>query len=635
MESLERRGLLYVATKKESFMREAAISAASVKRIFGTVPVTLFTNLPHSLSVKSEFFDEVNSIATVIDYSSEWAQGQLDRIQCLNRTPYNRTLHLDTDTQIRRAEFQRVFEILDDCDIAMVECADDASISRHHYGRPMFNVGFILYRKNEKTARLFQEWERLTRRHFEIATQDPTTYLPYLSHISDPHLRRQLLFMDQLSFVQLLSPEVNVFDLRLKILEEQWNFRGASNQRMPESDIIVDHRPSLKQTHANAMPSFDSRVPIAEPRTPSQFFANLDSEIDAIEQLLSVSKYDEAKTKLPILLQQDFQTTAQLMRVSICCHRTGLNREAAPLMQRYLQFHPQHIGAHTNMSIIFRHLERFDESLYHAREALRIDPRHRMAYVCLITTFCKMESSVEALNVCNEYLFRNPADIGMMALKIVALSKLGDLRESRFLQDYERLVRPFDCFTSEDERLNFNHSLANVIQNHTNLKSSPDYHATRNGLHSGNLRREDAPEISRLIDFIDQNVNFYLANFQISGHPFFEPRTTQWKIRYFWSVVMQNAGHQIPHSHPTGWLSGVYYCKIPKSFGEDLKDPHGWIEFGRPDENHYGPCKAMDVRVTKPELGRMILFPSYYWHSTVPLKSEDVRISFAFDIVRA
>jgi uncharacterized protein (TIGR02466 family) len=628
MDSQESKGLLYVATKKESFLAEAVISAKSVKETYGPIPIRLYTNLVESPLLRDSAFDEILPIPTVTDYTSQWAQGQLDRIQCLNQTPYDFTLHLDTDTKIRRPEFQHVFEYLRDHDIAMVECADDASISRHHYGRPMFNVGFILYRKNEKTRRLFTEWEKLTKKHFEIASTDPMTPLPYMSHITDPALRRNLLFMDQLSFVQLLSPEVNPFDLRLKILEEKWNFRGASVPRVAEHEIIVDHRPLLKQTGSKNS-SLDSRPVNAQPPI------SLDQRITDVENLINASHFDEARQHLHILLHGEIQTTSQLMRLGICCHRTKLNQAAADLLLKYVNYHPDNVTAYTNLSIVLRHLDRFEESILYANRALQLQPDHRMGYICLITTYCKMEQPRDALNVCNQFLFRKPHDIGMMALKLVALSKLGLMSEAQYLQDYEKLVRPFDCFESNDDRLEFNAALAHVIQNHPSLKNSPDYHATRNGLHSGNLSRNDGPEISRLMDLIDVNVNDYISRCYIPGHPFFEPKPDRWNIRYFWSVVMQNAGHQTPHSHPTGWLSGVYYCKIPETFGKDLSDPHGWIEFGRPDEDHYGPCKEMDVRLAKPEVGQMILFPSYYWHSTVPLKSEDVRISFAFDIIRA
>ena len=34
-----------------------------------------------------------------------------------------------------------------------------------------------------------------------------------------------------------------------------------------------------------------------------------------------------------------------------------------------------------------------------------------------------------------------------------------------------------------------------------------------------------------------------------------------------------------------------------------------------------------------PELGRLVLFPSYFWHGTLPFRSEQPRLTVAFDVV--
>ena len=51
-----------------------------------------------------------------------------------------------------------------------------------------------------------------------------------------------------------------------------------------------------------------------------------------------------------------------------------------------------------------------------------------------------------------------------------------------------------------------------------------------------------------------------------------------------WATVLDQGGHQAPHVHPTGWLSGVYYAAVPEPAPGSPPDA-GWIEFGRaPDE---------------------------------------------------
>jgi hypothetical protein len=215
------------------------------------IPITLYTNLPQSVFVNDCCFDNVVPIETVRQYQSSWAEGQLDRIMCLPRSPYDYTLHLDTDTRVMSGEVLHIFSELETSDIAMVECHVDNSFSRRHYNARMFNVGFILYRRSSKTNALFDAWTTLTARHFAAASVDETPSFPYLAHISAPELRTRLLFMDQVSLVQLCSPDVNVFDLRLNILHESWNYRGSEANRTLDQAIKVNHHPALRQALGN------------------------------------------------------------------------------------------------------------------------------------------------------------------------------------------------------------------------------------------------------------------------------------------------------------------------------------------------------------------------------------------------
>jgi hypothetical protein len=40
-------------------------------------------------------------------------------------------------------------------------------------------------------------------------------------------------------------------------------------------------------------------------------------------------------------------------------------------------------------------------------------------------------------------------------------------------------------------------------------------------------------------------------------------------------------------------------------------------------------------RIERPEIGRLVIFPSYFWHGTVPFESESPRLTVAFDMVPA
>ncbi len=59
----------------------------------------------------------------------------------------------------------------------------------------------------------------------------------------------------------------------------------------------------------------------------------------------------------------------------------------------------------------------------------------------------------------------------------------------------------------------------------------------------------------------------------------------------------------------------------------------GWIQFGEPGVRVEPPQPA--ERHVEPRPGRLLLFPSYMWHGTIPYEGDETRLTVAFDIVPA
>ncbi len=57
---------------------------------------------------------------------------------------------------------------------------------------------------------------------------------------------------------------------------------------------------------------------------------------------------------------------------------------------------------------------------------------------------------------------------------------------------------------------------------------------------------------------------------------------------------------------------------------------NGWLVFGRPDIS--GVEMPEDFAV-KPKEGNIAFFPSYMWHGTNPIVTDEQRLTVAFDIV--
>ena len=62
-----------------------------------------------------------------------------------------------------------------------------------------------------------------------------------------------------------------------------------------------------------------------------------------------------------------------------------------------------------------------------------------------------------------------------------------------------------------------------------------------------------------------------------------------------------------------------------------MQGRQGWIKFGEPglDVSLDDPIR----RMVQPVPGRLVLFPSYMWHGTVPFRDDAKRTTIAFDVI--
>ena len=194
-------------------------------------------------------------------------------------------------------------------------------------------------------------------------------------------------------------------------------------------------------------------------------------------------------------------------------------------------------------------------------------------------------------------------------------------------------------FNGDADLQAFNRALAAHAATHPTLVASPTSHATSSGLHSGSLLVSPRGPIAAFERALRAAVaDYWRALPELAGHPFTSNRPA---AGFFdmWCVVLQRGGHQIPHIHPEAWLSGVYYPQLP----EEIRaggDCEGWLEFGRPDRPFPSRLPPPVLRV-RPVEGLLVLFPSYFYHRTIPFGGDGppggggTRISIAFDFVPA
>ena len=139
------------------------------------------------------------------------------------------------------------------------------------------------------------------------------------------------------------------------------------------------------------------------------------------------------------------------------------------------------------------------------------------------------------------------------------------------------------------------------------------------------------PVIRQLRDAIVGAVGAYLEELPAPDprHPLLGRRRDR-KIRFAgsWSVRLRSGGKHSNHVHPQGWISSALYVALPeRSTGE--RADSGWFTIGQPDEQLNLGIEPL--RKIEPAPGRLVLFPSWMWHGTIPF-AQGERLTVAFDV---
>ncbi len=142
-------GVFYIATGEE-FVAEAERSAQSVRDAMPDIPMAIATDSDPKFE-----FDRVIEIDDP-DYSFT------DQIANLHRSPFDRTLHLDTDIYVD-ANAEELFDILDRFDIAVAHNHDRSVYDPPGIpdSFPEYNTGVVAYRNDDKFRDFTRSWDAI------------------------------------------------------------------------------------------------------------------------------------------------------------------------------------------------------------------------------------------------------------------------------------------------------------------------------------------------------------------------------------------------------------------------------------------------------------------------------------------
>jgi len=137
--------------------------------------------------------------------------------------------------------------------------------------------------------------------------------------------------------------------------------------------------------------------------------------------------------------------------------------------------------------------------------------------------------------------------------------------------------------------------------------------------------------IRALLEFLQHLFEIYTAPPAGPFDPWRAARPAAARLRA-WGLIQRRTDHEEWHIHRGGWLSGVYYVRVPRGVSADGEGP-GCIEFGPPRPVARARPGLISTWRHAPQEGTLLLAPSHYSHRTIPSGADDYRISFAFDVV--
>lgn len=380
--------------------------------------------------------------------------------------------------------------------------------------------------------------------------------------------------------------------------------------------------------HAGARDSFNRALALKPGY--AEACNNLGNALQELAELdAAIAAYEEAIAARPGFAEA-------LNNLGLALRRQDRHAEAADAFRRALAVRPDYAVAHVNLGLALRSLEQPEAALESFDRALALTPGSANLWSFTGAAYLEAGDASSARDALDRSLALDPANRAALAYRVTVMQELGERPDPPVLFDLDRHIVSHDVEPppGHGRLADFNAALSAHVQAHPSLSHEHAGRATRRGAHTGNLLVGDKGPVADLEAEIERRVRAYLADLPMHpAHPYTRVALPGWRL-VSWAVVMDTGGHQIPHIHSAGWLSGVYYVRLPACVGETARNRAGWIEFGRPPDSLN--CQAdHETRRICPREGRLLLFPSYYYHHTVPFESEEPRISIAFDLLPA
>ena len=375
---------------------------------------------------------------------------------------------------------------------------------------------------------------------------------------------------------------------------------------------------------------------------------NLGSAFKILGELQEAKKCYEKAIKINPKYADAYKNIGEIFKLF------GELKKAIKSYQKAIEINPNHAEAYNNLGNAFSEMEDYQRAKTFYQKAIEINPNHADAYNNLGSIFRGSKEFQRAA----DYFIRSATVFGNAQflectylsngienynkllstfakkdpknLRIAALASYVSTKEN-IKNIYPFCKKPLNYFFSKNLKNEFKSAdlftegilkIPGKLESNWQLKT-----IVKNGYQStGNLFDKTYSEIAELKEKIEKQIRIYKKNYKNSDDYFITRWPNESKLTG-WYIKLKKQGQLTSHIHETGWLSGVFYLKVPIP----LEMNEGSINLSLQGFD-YPNVKNLPNLFYAPKPFDLILYPSSLFHYTVPFSSNEERHCIAFDL---
>ena len=328
---------------------------------------------------------------------------------------------------------------------------------------------------------------------------------------------------------------------------------------------------------------------------------------------------------------------------------------AIDYLEKCIKIQPDYFNAYFNLGVIYKKINKYKEAIFYLEKTIEIKPDYYDSYFEL----GEINRKIKNFEIANHYYTKSKNE--KTSYKKLQCFYEGGNKES-YLEEMRRIIKiepnnrriaSLATFVSNQlnikniypfciDPLNFvyqsslnkyfnneNDFINTLLEELSNIdfKWEPKGRTTVKGFTTNNLTEKNLPTFNRLQKLIFKELDTYYEFYSDKKDNIIKNKPKEYKF-ISWSNRLKKEGFNLPHIHPSGWISGVFYLKIPSK----IKNDEAGIQFHLNGDDFIIKDKNLPVKTIKPEVGDIVLFPSSLFHSTVPFTSSEERVCIAFDL---